>query len=402
MIILRLAALSLWNRRSTVLLTVLGIAVSVALLLGVNAVRNDLRTGFANTISNADLIVGARSGPVNLLLYSVFHLGDATADVSWQTYRKVAAHPQVAWTIPLALGDSHRGFRVLGTTTDYFAHYNYGQQRALAFAQGGAFAGVYEAVLGAEVARSLGYTLGQSLVLSHGLGEGGITRHEGQPVVVVGILRRTGTPVDRSVHVTLQAIEAMHGAQGANLEPDSITAFVVGLRDRVAAFQIQRDINAWRGEALLAIMPGVTLQQLWQVVGLVETALYVVAAFVVFAGLLGLLTALLTSLNERRREMAILRSVGARPVHVALLLMSEAGLTGLAGVLAGIGLLHGGLWVSAPLLEQRFGIALVGAGAGWVELWLAVGVVVASMLIGAVPAWRAYRNTLADGLTLRV
>lgn len=402
MIILRLALLSLWNRRGTVLLTVLGIAVSVALLLGVNTVRNDLRTGFANTISDADLIVGARSGPVNLLLYSVFHLGDATADVSWQTYSKVAAHPQVAWTIPLALGDSHRDFRVLGTTGDYFAHYKYGQQRSLAFAAGRAFDGASEAVLGAEVARELGYKLGQSLVLSHGLGEGDITRHEGHPVVVVGMLRRTGTPVDRTVHVTLQAIEAMHAGPGASLEPESITAFVVGLRDRVAAFQIQRDINAWRGEALLAIMPGVTLQQLWQVVGLVETALYVVAGFVVFAGLLGLLTALLTSLNERRREMAILRSVGARPAHIAVLLMSEAGLTGFAGVLLGIGLLHGGLWFAAPLLEQRFGIALAGEGVGTVELALAVAVVLASVLIGAVPAWRAYRNTLADGLTLRV
>ena len=402
MIILRLALLSLWNRRGTVVLTVLGIAVSVALLLGVNTVRNDLRTGFANTISDADLIVGARSGPVNLLLYSVFHLGDATADVSWQTYSKVATHPQVAWTIPLALGDSHRDFRVLGTTGDYFEHYKYGQQRSLAFASGRGFNGAAEAVLGAEVARALGYQLGQSLVLSHGLGEGDITRHEAHPVVVVGILRRTGTPVDRTVHVTLQAIEAMHARPGASLEPESITAFVVGLRDRVAAFQIQRDINAWRGEALLAIMPGVTLQQLWQVVGLVETALYVVAGFVVFAGLLGLLTALLTSLNERRREMAILRSVGARPAHIAVLLMSEAGLIGFAGVLLGIGLLRGGLWFAAPLLEQRFGIALAGEGSAPVELALAVGVVLASVLIGAVPAWRAYRNTLADGLTLRV
>ncbi len=402
MIVLRLALLSLWNRRGTVLLTVLGIAVSVALLLGVNTVRSDLRTGFANTISDADLIVGARSGPVNLLLYSVFHLGDATADVSWQTYSKVAAHPQVAWTIPLALGDSHRDFRVLGTTGEYFAHYKYGQQRPLAFAAGRAFDGVAEAVLGAEVARALGYQLGQALVLSHGLGEGDITLHEGHPVVVVGILRRTGTPVDRTVHVSLQAIEAMHAGPGASLEPESITAFVVGLRDRVAAFQIQRDINAWRGEALLAIMPGVTLQQLWQVVGLVETALYVVSGFVVFAGLLGLLTALLTSLNERRREMAILRSVGARPAHIAVLLMSEAGLTGFGGVLLGISLLHGGLRLAAPLLEQRFGIALAGEGAGTVELALAVAVVLASVLIGAVPAWRAYRNTLADGLTLRV
>ena len=401
MIIVQLAWRSLWNRRSTVLLTVLGIGVSVALLLGVHSLRQDLRSGFANTITDADLIVGARSGPVNLLLYSVFHLGDATAEVSWETYRKVASHPQVAWTIPLALGDSHRGFRVVGTSDDYFEHYRYGAQRALALAQGRRFSAPFEAVLGAEVARSLGYRLGQSLVLSHGLGEGGLADHDAQPVVVVGILRRTGTPVDRSVHVPLQALQAVHGPAGTASSPESLTAFIVGLRDRVAAFQIQRDINTWRGEALLAVLPGVTLQQLWELVGSVETALSVVSAFVVFAGLLGMVTALLASLNERRREMALLRAIGARPWQVALLLMSEAGLVGLAGVVAGLGLLRIGLWVGAPWLEDRFGVALQG-GTGGLAWALALAVVLAAVLAGALPAWRAYRNSLADGLSLRV
>lgn len=401
MIIVQLALRSLWNRRSTVVLTVLGIGVSVALLLGVQSLRQDLRSGFANTITDADLIVGARRGPVNLLLHSVFHLGDATAEVSWDTYRKVAAHPQVAWTIPLALGDSHRGFRVVGTNADYFEHYRYGAQRTLVVAQGRRFAAPFEAVLGAEVARSLGYRPGQSLVLSHGLGEGGLADHDAQPVVVVGILRRTGTPVDRSVHVPLQALQAAHGTAGIAPAPESVTAFIVGLRDRVAAFQIQRDINTWRGEALLAILPGVTLQQLWELVGSVETALSVVSAFVVFAGLLGMVTALLASLNERRREMALLRAIGARPWQVAGLLMSEAGLVGLAGVVAGLGLLRIGLWIGAPWLEQRFGVALQGTTGG-MELGLALAVVIAAALAGALPAWRAYRNTLADGLSLRV
>ncbi|MEY4932459.1 MAG: hypothetical protein RLZZ403_779 [Pseudomonadota bacterium] len=419
MIIPRLALLSLWNRRGTVLLTVCGIAVSVALLLGVQKIRTDLRTGFANTISGADLIVGSRSGPVNLLLYSIFRIGDATNGVSWGIYRRIAAHPEVAWTIPLSLGDSHRGYRVLGTNGDYFAHYRFAQSRVLEFAAGGPFIRRHDAVLGADVAAALRYTLGQSITLAHGVGEVSFANHDDLPFVVTGILARTGTPADRTVHVSLDAIEALHAREeapappegaahdeghslDAALTPDSITAFIVGLKGRSAAFQIQRDINEFRGEPLLAILPGVTLQQLWQVVGIAEAALLVVAGCVVFAGLLGMLTAVLTSLNERRREMAILRSVGARPGHVFLLMMSEAALLGGAGVIVGIALLHATVAVATPWLESRYGVFLSGNGITAFELLTGAGVVVAAVLAGALPAWRAYRNTLADGLTLRV
>jgi putative ABC transport system permease protein len=419
LIIPRLALLSLWNRRGTVMLTVCGIAVSVALLLGVEKIRTDMRTGFANTISGADLVVGARSGPVNLLLYSIFRIGDATNGVSWDIYRRIAAHPDVAWTIPLSLGDSHRGYRVLGTNNDYFTYYRFAQTRMLEFSAGGQFTGRYDAVLGAEVATALHYTLGQTITLAHGVGEVSFANHTDKPFTVTGVLARTGTPADRTVHVTLEAIEALHSHESASvslgikppgaappvdaaLTPDSITAFIVGLKNRVAAFQIQRDINEFRGEPLLAILPGVTLQQLWEVVGIAETALLVVAGCVVFAGLLGMLTAILTSLNERRREMAILRSVGARPGHVFLLMMSEAALLGGAGVLVGMALLHATVALARPLLESRYGVFLSGNGITTFELLIGGVVVAAALLAGAIPAWRAYRNTLADGLTIRV
>lgn len=415
MIALRLAFASLWNRRGTALLTVLGIAVSVALLLGVEKLRTDVRSSFANTVSGADLIVGARSGSINLLLYSVFRLGEATNNVSWSVYQRVAAHPDVAWTIPLSLGDSHEGFRVLGTNLDYFEHYRFAQTRALEFAAGQAFADVHDAVIGAEVAAKLNYEVGEQIVLGHGLGDVSFANHDEDPFTVTGILARTGTPADRTVHVSLEAIEAIHAAENAppsfasgapgtpeTLTPDSITAFIVGLENRAAVFQIQRAINSFQGEALLAILPGVALQQLWETVGIAESALLVVAACVVVAGLLGMLTAILTSLNERRREMAILRSVGARAGFVFLLLMSEAAFLGLAGVLLGMGLLHASLALATPLIESRYGLFLSTSGPGGFELALGAAVIAAALVAGAIPAWRAYRNTLADGLTIRV
>lgn len=417
---LSLALRSLANRRTTALLTLCAIAVSVALLLGVQKLRTAARDGFANTVSGVDLIVGARSGQINLLLYSVFRVGDTTANVSWDTYQKVARRSDVAWTIPLSLGDSHRGYRVLGTNLDYFRHYRFAGGRELTFEAGKPFADLYDAVLGAEVARALGYKLGDPVVIAHGLGNVSFAQHEDKPFRIVGILARTGTPVDRTVHVSLEAITAIHvdwqsgmralpggrvdaeAARAMDLTPDSITAFMVGMQNRVMTFGLQRAVNEYRQEALLAIMPGVALTQLWNLVGIADTALMIVAAFVVLAGLLGMLTAILTSLNERRREMAILRSVGARPRHVFTLLVTEAGLLAVGGVAAGVALCYGLMYAAKPLLERRFGLFLEPGGLTGYDIGLLAAIVAAALVMGALPAWRAYRNTLADGLTPRV
>jgi len=417
---LTLAWKSLSNRRATALLTICAIAISVALLLGVQKLRIAARESFANTVSGVDLIVGARSGPLNLLLYSIFRIGDATANVSWKTYQKIATHPDVAWTIPISLGDSHRGFRVMGTDGNYFAHYRFGGDHELKFSSGGPFHDLYDAVPGADVARTLGYKLGDSIIVAHGVGNVSFAEHKDKPFRVVGILAPTGTPVDRTVHVSLEAITAIHidwqsgmqappgyrvsaaEARHRDLTPDTITAFLVGMRSRVMTFTMQRAINDYRQEPLLAILPGVALSQLWELVGVADTALMIVAAFVVLAGLLGMLTAILTSLNERRREMAVLRSVGARPRHIFALLIAEAGLLAALGVAAGIGLTYLLLFVGRPLLEKRSGIFVTVTGLSQTDIAILGGIIIAALLMGLLPAFRAYRNALSDGLQVRV
>lgn len=405
---LNLAFKSLWNRRGTALLTIAAIAVSATLLLGVQKMRTAARESFASTVSGVDLIVGARSGPVSLLLYSIFRAGDATANVSWSSYQKIARHPDVAWAIPISLGDSHRGFRVLGTSSGYFTHYRFGNERQLTFTSGKPFADLYDAVLGAEVARALGYKPGDRIIIAHGIGHVSFAEHKDKPFRITGVLARTGTPVDRTVHISLPALTAIHSnvsaheARQQDLTPDSITAFLVGMREKAMTFTMQRAINEYRGEPLLAILPGVALSQLWEIVGVADKALLIVSSFVVLAGLLGLLTAILTSLNERRREMAILRSVGARPHHVFVLMLLESGLLAAIGVAAGTALTYVALLVSRPLLEQRFGIFFRIRGLSLQELLVLGSIVAAALLIGLLPAWRAYRHTLADGLQVRV
>ena len=418
--ILRLAARSVWNRKLTAALTILAVALSVTLYLGVEKVRHGARASFENTISGTDLIVGARSGPVNLMLYSVFHIGAATNNISWEAYQQIAARPEVAWSIPISLGDSHRGFRVIGADGGFFDHYQYGDGQPLRFARGRAFGDVFEAVLGADVARQLGYEVGEAIVLSHGLGAVSFSDHADKPFTVVGVLAPTGTPVDRAVLASLEGIEAIHvGWRGGgptplarmataervrrmDLTPDQITAVYLGLSSKVAVLRLQREINAYPGEPLQAAIPGVALNQLWSVVGVVERALASISGFVVFVGLLTILTSILTSLGERRREMAVLRALGARPRHVFILLVSEAALLAFLGSVLALLLLYGALFALAPAIVARTGVALADIGPGAQDLAVVGAVTLAAALLGTIPAWRAFRNSLADGLTIRV
>ncbi|PMN70393.1 ABC transporter permease [Enterovibrio norvegicus] len=418
MTIFKLALQSLKNRKATALLTVLTVAISVVLLLGVERVRTQAKDSFANTISGTDLIVGARSGQVNLLLYSVFRIGNATNNIDWKSVEDIKSNPAVKWTIPIALGDSHRGFRVVGTTEEYFKHYRFGQKQALSFREGEPFDGLFDTVIGAEVAKKLGYSLGDSIVIAHGLADKKFSRHDNLPFVVTGILAPTGTPVDRSVHVSLPAIEAIHigwesGAQLGTgisaedidietLQPDQITALFVGLNSRIQTFALQRNINEYTKEPLTAIMPGIALHELWSLMSVAEQALLVVSGFVVIAGLMGMLSSLLTSLNERRREMAILRAMGARPSHIFVLLVSEALLLTALGIVLGVVTLYGVLAVASPFVLSHYGLQL---SASWLSMheWMLMGIVLsAGFLVGVFPALRAYKQSLSDGMTIRI
>ena len=400
---------SLMNRRVTAALTVASIAVSAGLLSVVDRVRTDAQTSFANTISGTDLIIGARSGDLNLLLYSVFRIGNPTSNISWSSYRKIGARPEVEWTIPFSLGDAHRGYRVLGTDPGYFDHYRYADRRPLAFRNGGPFAEPTDTVIGAEVADQLGYGIGRQIVVSHGLTETSFLTHDEDPFTVSGILARTGTPVDRTVHISLSGMDMIHSNGGggrvaapvAGYEPEEITAFLVGLKSKTSIFTLQRYVNELEDEPMTAVIPGVALQQLWGLIRVAEYALFGVSAMVVLASVLGLLATLLVSLNERRREMSVLRSVGARPGHIFALLLSEAAALAFLGALSGLLLIQLGIVALRQYALTEFGIQL-SVGLRAFDLYVLSGILGIAVLVSTVPAWRAYRNSLADGLTVRL
>jgi putative ABC transport system permease protein len=482
--ILRLALQSLRSRAFTSSLTVASIALSVTLLVGIEHVRSGVRESFAGTIRGVDLIVGARGGSLQVLLSTVFGIGASSTAISYETYERWAEHPAVAWSIPFALGDSHRSYRVIGTTNEFYERYRFREDGRVTFAQGRAAETDTDVVLGAEVASRLGYTLGAPIVVTHGLQGGGIADHEANPFKVVGILNRTFTPIDRAIYVTLGGIEAMHedfeqapsaapvvppagtpsmpgatppvmpgaeappvmpgatpppmpgyepppgtptmpGAQPPSAPPvassaqppaadsanenhadhdheaEQVSSFMVGTKNRFEALQLQREMNTDLVEPVTAIIPGVALGELWQNISSAEVGLRIVAMFAVAIGLTGMLVALYSSLDARRREMAILRAVGAGPRTIVSLLVIESALLAFVGCVLGVLFVYAILTLGQGAIEARSGVHLAIRALGateWKYLALVLG---AGTLIGFVPAIKAYRTSLTDGLSPR-
>ena len=404
---INLALKSLGNRKGSVVLTILAMAVSVLVFLGVEHIRKQAKESFANTVSGVDLIVGARTGRVNLLLYSVFRVGAPTNNIQWQSYQDLTTNKQVDWVIPISLGDSHKGYRVMGTTSEYFAHFKYGKSHQLGFSSGQPFKGLYDVVLGAEVAKKLGYTLGDKIILAHGVAKTSFSLHDNHPFTVTGILLPTGTPVDQTLHVSLQGIEAIHLdwqhslhqnpndqklANEERYQPKQITAMLVGLKSRLATFTVQRAINESKREPLIAILPGVALAELWQMMGVLENTLRLVSLLVFIAALLGLAAMLLASMREREHEILLLRAIGASPRFLFLLIQLEALLISLTSFALGSLLLFIGLFITQDVLASKFGIQMSVSLLTEKNALFLLFMMLATFIVSAIPSIQAYQQ----------
>lgn len=413
--IFSIAKASLFNRKQSVILTISAIAISLLVLMGVEHIRNEAKSNFSNTVSGTDLIVGARTGEINLLLYAIFHIGNATNNIGWTSYQKIANDPKVKWTIPISLGDSHRGFRVIGTDDNFLKHYRYGQKQNIKIKQGAFFKDLYDVTLGSEVAKKLNYKLGDKIILAHGIGSNTLAKHDDKPFTVTGILAPTATPVDQSLLVSLAAIEAIHvdwqhGTRipglkkqitEADLIPKQITAMMVGLKNKIATFAMQRQINEYRREAIMAILPGVALSELWQMSSALEYVLVLIAYLVLAAALLGMCTMLLSSLSARSRELAILRAAGASPWFIFWLIEIEVLMIILSAIVTAIVALFLALTLGNNFIVEHYGL-FIGANFLTLKLLAILGIIaVVALVVGALPALQAYRQSLQQGLIAR-
>jgi putative ABC transport system permease protein len=457
--LLNLAISSIRYRRSTIFLSVFSIALSVMLLLGIERIRSSVEESFTSTISGTDLIVGAPTGNISLLLSTVFHIGNASQNVTWETYRKVSGLPQVAWTIPISLGDSHKGYPVIGTTPAIFRYYKYSANLPLLARYGQTDITGMSCVIGSQVAEQLGYSIENNIKLTHGMGSEDFITHEDDPFKIAGILAPTGTPIDNSILISLQSLDRIHDEfyqyddentdvfggfdfkrdrraeepeahdhdhhehgdehdhdheeheghdhghehdhDNFHGEAGSITGFFLGVKNKSDILGLQRTINENKEEPLLAILPVVTLLELWNIISPIERILLIISLLVLIVSLGSVLTSIISSLNQRRREMAVLRSVGAHPGYIfGLIIIESAGIV-LFGMLLGIALLILGLFFTKPILAENFGIILEIGQFTQGELYILLAVLVSGILVGIIPAIRSYNRTLSDGLTIK-
>lgn len=412
MMFFKLAINSLLSRKGSVLLTLLAITVSVYILIGVEQIRLQAKQSFNSSIAGTDLIVGARTGDINLLLYAVFHMGSATQNISWQTYQELTTLNNVAWTVPISLGDSHKGYRVTATTAAYFEHYQYADLQPLEFAKGHPFDSVYSVVLGAEVANKFDYQLGSHIILSHGLGMTSFTQHKDSPFKVTGILKPTGTPVDKSLYISLPGMEAIHkgwengsqvsanmsNVEAQTLTPKSLTAVLVGLKQKTAVFRLQRVLNDYRNEALLAILPGITLAKLWQITSVMEKSLQLIAILILVSSLLGLIAMLLASIRERQREIAVMRAMGASPWFIFMLIEMEVILIAISGYITGLLSLAISFNLAKSTVLESYGVVLSSNLWGVEQLIYLILIVISALIAGVIPSIMAYKQALAARL----
>tara|TARA_B110000093_G_scaffold179922_1_gene220953 strand:- start:82 stop:1278 length:1197 start_codon:yes stop_codon:yes gene_type:complete len=398
-------------------MTVFAISLSLMLYLSVEKLRSSAYTSFTNTISQTDLIVGSRTGSVQLLLYSVFRIGNATNNITWESYEDIIKRDEVDWSVPISLGDSHKEFRVMGTNEDFFKRYKYRGDQSLKIENGKYFSDLYDVVIGSGVAEKLGYNINTPIIVSHGLRS--FTEHDDQPFKVSGILAKTGTPVDNTIIVSLEAIEAIHidWSSGAkipgqetpveqirkmDLAPSNITAVLIGVNSKLQIFQLQRWINEYSEEALSSILPGVALQELWRIVSIVENLLLGISMVVIFTTLIGMAAIIFSSLSERRREMAIWRAMGASPKIVIGLLMLEAFIISSLSVMVSTFLLFILLYILQPWIDSTYGILVTIEMLSLKDIYIFILFILSAMLVSLIPAIRAYWFSINDGMTIKI
>ncbi len=379
-----------------IVLLALGIGTITLLLLATTQLDQRMR----RDAQGIDLVVGAKGSPMQIILSAIYHLDVPTGNIAYTQAQAIAAHRAVKKVIPLALGDSYRGFRIAGTTPDYVAHYE------AKLAAGRLWQRPLEAVLGAEVAARTGHGVGAKFAGAHGLGDGG-DAHEGADYVVTGVLARSGTVLDRLVLTSIESVWAVHARhQGihdmANAaaqmkdEEKEYTALLIQYASPLAAAMLPRYVN--NNSDMKAASPAFETARLFSIIGVGVDVLRGFALVLVFSAGLSVFIALYGALHERRYDLAIMRMLGASPGKLMALMLAEGVLLAGAGGVLGLALGHGFAEAVGAALRSARQVEITGLT--WLpEEFLLLGM---ALVVGAVaallPAWRAYRTDIAGTL----
>jgi putative ABC transport system permease protein len=397
---LRWAWQFLWSRPLAAALNLLLLSLGLASITLVLLVNHQIQQAFARDLAGIDVVVGAKGSPLQLILSGVFQIDTPTGNVSLADVQTLQANPQVAKLIPISMGDSFKGYRIIGTTPDYLSHY------AGVMASGALWQAPMQAVLGAKVARDTGLRVGDSFVGSHGLGGGGHA-HGQTPYTVTGVLAPSGSVMDRLILTATESVWRVHekdtaldAADQKILEEErEVTLALIQYRSPLAAVTFPRFINT--STNMQAASPALEVSRLLGLIGIGADVLRAFAGVLLLTAGLSVFIALWSAVRERRADLALLRMLGAAPRQLAALLWCEALWLALLATLLGLALGQGVAALLAVALDVDKSISL--AALNWpVDLLavpaLALGVAAASALL---PTWEAYRVSVFELLQSR-
>jgi putative ABC transport system permease protein len=398
-------------------LVTISLMASMVLLLSIERVQQATEEGFNQSISGVDAIIGPRSSSLELVLYTVFHIGRPTNNITTKTINDMKQRSDISWLVPIALGDSHRGFRVVATKPNYFDHIKYANNQSLAFSKGRGFADLSEAVLGSDVATTLNYSLGSQIQITHGSIESTGNKHDDFSFKVTGILNKTGTPIDQAIFLDLQGYELLHlgwksGKKVFSLEdialsslpadalnPKTVTAAFVGLKSKLTLFNFSKNIREYPKEAISAVIPGIALSELWSIVGLVDKGFQLLSWIIIAISLIAMVTLIIASLDNRRQEMTIYRANGASPKFLAAMVIYESLVIGLVAIIGAVVLVTIVTYFATEQLNLTLGISPSFKWISLNEIKIFSIILFAGVLSSLIPAAMVFRKNLHQTLS---
>lgn len=398
-------------------LVTISLMASMVLLLSIERIQQGVEKGFNQSISGVDAIIGPRASSLELVLYTVFHLGRPTNNITTKTINDVKLRSDISWLVPIALGDSHRGYRVIATEPNYFKHIRYGNNQPLAFSQGAPFSDFSEATIGSDVAKKLNYTVGSEIQVTHGSIESIGSKHDDFSFKVTGVLNKTGTPIDQAIFLDLKGYELLHlGWKSGKkvfslndinfsslppdaLNPKTVTAAFIGLKSKLTIFNFSKNIREYPEEAISAVIPGIALSELWSIVGLVDKGFQLLSWIIIAISLIAMVTLIIASLDNRKQEMTIYRANGASPKFLAAMVIYESLIIGLMAIIGAIILVTIVTYFATTQLNLALGIS---PSFEWIsidEIKVFSIILLSGALSSLIPATMVFRKNIHQTLS---
>lgn len=377
--------------------TSISIALAAGLLMAVWAVKDQSQATFTQVDAGFDAVLGARSSKLQLVLNAVFHLEASPANISVADFQEIQKHPSVELAVPIAMGDNYQGYRIVGTTEEMFTRSEYAAGKRFTVQQPGRLfdSKLREAVAGSYAARKLGLTYGSKFHPSHGLNHDEEHEHEDE-YVIVGILEPSNTPADKVIWIPLAGVQNMTGHSAATA--NDVSAVLVKLRSVMAGPALEQQYNR-KGTRLTFAWPiGATMAELFNKIGWFDRVLALVAVLVAVVAAGSVLASIYNSMNERRRQIAILRALGARRSTIARTVVLEAVAIAVIGSVIGYVFYGVILATAGAVIRTQTGVVLDVFAWNTMLVWAPLGLIALSALAGIVPAWKAYRTDVAENL----